>query len=198
MTKALAAIEASGASRIHVDVMDGHFVPNLAFGPGVVERLRKETALSIDVHLMATEPHVLIPLFRHADRLTVHVEIGATLLAWAFAAIRVAGCDVGLALNPETPAEAVKPYLDSVSSILVMTVQPGRCGQPFRRDVLPKIEQIAAWRADRGLPFRLVVDGGINEATARECRKAGADTLVAGSAFFGAPDRRAFVENCTK
>lgn len=189
-----ASVEQLGLAWLHIDIMDGHFVPNLTFGPGTVAALRPRSALFFDVHLMLDEPHRYVEAFARAgaNQISIHLEPcydhAATL-----AHIQKLGCRRGLALNPGTPAEAVEPWLGSVDLVLVMTVQPGFGGQPFRPEMLPKVAQIDAWRRARRLDFRLEVDGGIDLANAPACRAAGADTFVAGTSFVGAPDHRAFL-----
>jgi len=182
-----------GLPWLHVDIMDGHFVPNLTFGPGTVAALRESSKLFFDVHLMLDEPDRFVEPFAAAGAslISIHIE-PAYDHAGTLARIRKLGCQCGLVLNPATPAEAVAPLLRSVDLVLVMTVQPGFGGQSFRRDMLPKLRQIDAWRRDRALPFRLEVDGGIDLATGAECRTAGADTFVAGTSFFGAPNPATF------
>jgi ribulose-phosphate 3-epimerase len=184
-----AVVERLGLPWIHLDIMDGHFVPNLTFGPGLVAALRQSSKLFFDVHLMLDEPHRYIEPFARAgaSQISIHIEPAYDHAA-TLARIHRLGCQNGIALNPGTPADAVEPFLGSVDLVLVMTVQPGFGGQPFRRDMLPKIAQIAAWRRERGLAFRLEVDGGIDLSTAAECRAASADTFVSGTSFFGAPD----------
>lgn len=195
----LAAIETAGLEWVHLDIMDGHFVPNLTFGPQTVKALRPLSKLFFDVHLMLDNPDAFIDAFADAgaDQITVHVEpeypIEATLR-------RIAdhGCKRGIVLNPDTPAEAAKPFLAACDIVLLMTVQPGFGGQSFRCDVLPKIETLANWRDELGLRYRLEVDGGIDLQTAADCLSRGVDTLVAGTAFFKAEDRVAFNSAITR
>ncbi len=184
-----ALVERLGLPWIHLDIMDGHFVPNLTFGPGLVAALRQSSKLFFDVHLMLDEPQRYIEPFARAgaSHISVHIEPDYDH-ADTLARIHSLGCQNGIVLNPGTPADAVEPFLGSVNLVLVMTVQPGFGGQSFRRDMLLKIAQIAAWRRERGLAFRIEVDGGIDLATAAECRAVSADTFVSGTSFFSAPD----------
>lgn len=179
---------------LHCDIMDGHFVPNLSFGPETLAALRRAgIRLFFDTHLMLAEPHKYIEPFAKAgaNLISIHIEPSYDHRA-TLARVRELGCQCGLVLNPGTPAGAIESLLGEVDLVLVMTVQPGFGGQSFRRDMLPKIRQIAAWRQERALSFRLEVDGGIDLATAAECRSAGADTFVAGTSFFRAADKPAF------
>ena len=185
---------------LHCDIMDGHFVPNLSFGPETLAALRRAgSKLFFDTHLMLSEPHRYIEPFAKAGSslISIHIEPAYDHAA-TLARIRDLGCQCGIVLNPGTPAEAVEPLLAQVDLVLVMTVQPGFGGQSFRRDMLPKLSQIDAWRKKRSLNFRLEVDGGIDAINAADCRAAGADTFVAGTSFFKAADKASFAATFAK
>ena len=188
-------VEDLGLERIHLDIMDGHFVPNLSFGPQTIAALRPGSKLFFETHLMLDEPHRYIEPFVKAgsNLISIHIEPAYDHAA-TLTRIRALGCQTGLVLNPGTPASAVTALLAQVDLVLVMTVQPGFGGQPFRRDMLPKLRELADWRRTYGQKFRLEVDGGIDLATAAECHAAGADTFVAGTSFYRAADRAAFVK----
>lgn len=189
-----------GLPWLHCDIMDGHFVPNLSFSPETLAALRRAgIALFFDTHLMLDEPHRYIEPFAKAgaNSISIHIEPDYDHAA-TLARIRQLGCQCGIVLNPGTPASAVEPLLAHVDLVLVMTVQPGFGGQSFRRDMLPKLQQLDTWRRQRNLGFRLEVDGGIDLETAGECRAAGADTFVAGTSFFRAADRSAFADAFAK
>lgn len=178
---------ASETDWLHVDIMDAHFVPNLTIGPPVVKSLRKHTGVFFDCHLMMTSPGDYLQAFRQAgaDGCTVHVEVGDT--AELLAEAKKLGLRAGLAVNPETPYEAVDPFLDQADLILCMTVHPGFGGQSFIEDVVPKVARVRAELDRRGLSAELEVDGGIDEETAPTVVRAGARVLVAGSAVFDTP-----------
>ena len=189
----VATIAATGLSWVHVDIMDGHFVPNLSFGPATVQALRRGSSLFFDVHLMLDNPHRYVEAFAKAGAslISIHIEPDYDVTG-TLRRIRELGCQAGIVLNPDTPASAIDPVLGEVDLVLAMTVNPGFGGQSFRTDVLPKIAAIDARRRERGWTFRMEVDGGIDLANAPQCRAAGTDTFVAGTSFFKAQDRLAF------
>jgi len=188
------AVAALGLKWIHLDIMDGHFVPNLTFGPETLAALRRAgSQLFFDTHLMLDEPHRFVEPFARAgaNLISIHLEPAYDHAA-TLARIRALGCQCGIVVNPDTPAAAIEPLLASIDLVLVMTVQPGFGGQKFRDEMMPKLRQIDGWRQQRGLTFRLEVDGGIDLPNAATCRAAGADTFVVGTSFFRAPDQAAF------
>lgn len=189
LAEEIRAVEAGGADWIHVDVMDGRFVPNITIGPVVVEAVREATKLPLDVHLMIEEPERYVGDFVRAGAATVGVQVEACRhLHRVLGQIREAGARASVVLNPGTPAGAIEPVLGDVDQVLVMTVNPGFGGQKFIASMLPKIETIREWIDERGLDVALEVDGGVGVETIARAAAAGADVFVAGTAIFGAPD----------
>ena len=188
------AIEAAGADWLHLDIMDGHFVPNISFGPGLVKALRPHCALPFDVHLMIAPADPYLAAFAEAgaDLISLHPEAGPHLHR-SLQTIRSLGKQAGVVLNPATSETAVEHVLDLVDLILVMTVNPGFGGQSFLEGQLPKIERLRRMIERTGRDIALEVDGGVTAATAPLCLSAGADALVAGTAVFGKPDYAAAI-----
>jgi len=189
------AIERAGADWVHVDVMDGRFVPNITIGPVVVEAVKRATTLPLDVHLMIVEPERYVGDFAKAGAATIGVQVEASPhLHRTLAQIREAGARACAVLNPSTPATAVEPVLGDLDQILVMTVNPGFGGQSFIHSMLPKIEQLRRWIDTRRLPVTLEVDGGVKPGVIGDAARAGATAFVAGTAVFGQPDYRVAIE----
>lgn len=188
--KEIKEVEQGGADYIHIDVMDGHFVPNITMGPLVVEAIRPITKLPLDVHLMIQEPDRYIADFAKAgaDFISVHAE-ACPHLHRTIQYIRQSGVKPGVALNPSTSLEAVKHVLHMVDLVVIMTVNPGFGGQSFIEEMLPKISELKGIIHEQGLDIEIEVDGGINPVTAQRCREAGADVFVAGSAVYGKENR---------
>lgn len=183
-------VEKAGADLIHVDVMDGHFVPNITIGPLVVDSIRPITKLPLDCHLMIENPDQYIEAFAKAgsDYITVHVE-ACRHLHRTVHLIKSFGVKAGIVLNPATPIEWIEPILSDVDMVLLMTVNPGFGGQKFISSVLPKIKRVREMADEKGLELEIEIDGGVNEETAPLCIEAGATILVAGSAVFNQSDR---------
>ena len=190
------SIKENGGDWVHIDVMDGHFVPNITIGIPVVKSLRAVTDLPLDVHLMIDRPIRYVEDFviAGADWLTLHIEADTREnTVAALKTIRSLGCKAAISLKPGTPAEAAKPFLELVDMILVMTVEPGFGGQKFMADMMPKLKTLRAWLDEVNPGCILEVDGGINSETGRVCVANGAQALVAGNAFFRAENRAAFI-----
>ena len=184
-------VEQAGADWLHLDIMDGHFVDNISFGPAVVAIARKHTSLPLDVHLMIQRPDHYIPRFAEAGAatITVHVEPEAKHdVAATLAQIRLAGCRAGLTLNPATPFSALEPHLPNIDLLLIMTVHPGFGGQAFRPEMMEKVKRARDWKHAQNPALPIEVDGGINAETAKLCVEHGANVLVAGTSVFRSDD----------
>lgn len=188
-------VEAGGADYIHVDVMDGHFVPNITIGPLIVEAIRPVTSLPLDVHLMIDNPDTYIDVFADAgaDIISIHVE-AAPHLHRTIQTIKQRGIKAGVVLNPATPIEHIQHVLEDIDLVLFMTVNPGFGGQKFIPGVLPKINALSNIIQQKNLSIEIEVDGGINEETAQLCMEAGATILVAGSAIYNRENRKEAIE----
>jgi ribulose-phosphate 3-epimerase len=178
----------AGADWLHLDVMDGHFVDNLSFGPALVEAIAGIAEVPLDVHLMIERPdHFYSRFTPHVDNVTIHIEPSYDV-AGTLRAIRAEGCTAGLAISPPTDFGRVEPYLDQIDLLLVMTVNPGFGGQSFLRETMAKVARADKIRSERNLDFHIEVDGGINPETAAVARREGANVMVAGTTIFRAPD----------
>ena len=185
----LKRMEACGADMLHIDVMDGHFVPNITLGAPIVKCIRKSSTLPFDVHLMISDPYKYIPDFVNAgsDIITFHAEADSDIEK-TIDLILASGKKAGLSVKPKTPVEAVYPYLDKLSMVLVMTVEPGFGGQSFMEDMMPKVSAVRSEIDRRGLDVDIQVDGGINKDTISIAAKAGANVFVSGNAIFSSDD----------
>ena len=189
-------VEKGGAHMLHIDVMDGHFVPNISFGACVMQSLRPRTDLFFDVHLMISDPLTYAKDFAKAgaDMITFHYEADSDPQE-TINEIRDLGLKVGMAIKPGTDVKVLNPFLPQLDMALVMTVEPGFGGQKFMTDMMPKVEYLRNWANENHKALWIQVDGGIAASTAKTVADAGADVLVAGSAVFGAPDRQEAIEN---
>ena len=190
-------LERNGADWVHVDIMDGIFVPNISIGIPVVQALRPVTDLPLDVHLMIDRPIRYVEQFvkAGADWLTIHVEADQPQnILDTLDKIHALGCKAAISLKPRTPAEVAIPYLEKCDMILVMTVEPGFGGQKFMADMMPKVAQLREWMEDINPDCLIEVDGGVDSVTHTVCKESGANVLVAGSAYFKAEDKAAFVK----
>lgn len=189
LSSELKRMEACGADMLHIDVMDGHFVPNITLGAPIVKCIRKSSTLPFDVHLMISDPYKYIPDFVNAgsDIITFHAEADSDIEK-TIDLILASGKKAGLSVKPKTPVEAVYPYLDKLSMVLVMTVEPGFGGQSFMEDMMPKVSVVRSEIDRRGLDVDIQVDGGINKDTISIAAKAGANVFVSGNAIFSSDD----------
>lgn len=197
MERDIRLLKETGADWVHMDVMDGIFVPNISFGFPLIQAVRPLTDLPLDVHLMIDRPLRYVERFvkAGADWLTIHIEADQPQNTLeALDKIRALGCKAGIVLKPKTPAEAAAPYLDKCDLVLVMTVEPGFGGQKFMADMMPKLRKLRSMLDEVNPSCLLEVDGGVDEDTCTVCKENGADVLVAGSAYFKAADRKAFVK----
>lgn len=199
LEKEIKSIEQSNVDYIHIDVMDGHFVPNLTFGPDIVAQIKRVTNIPLDVHLMINHPEKYIETFASvgADILTVHYE-ACDQLDEVLSLIRRHGCKPGLAIKPTTNIESIKKYLDKVSLVLQMTVEPGFGGQTFIEDTLENLQVLDQYRSNHHLSYMIEVDGGINNITGKVCVNAGTDILAVGSYYINALNREKAIQELKK
>jgi len=192
-------IEQGGADYVHIDVMDGHFVPNITIGPLIVEAIKPITTLPLDVHLMIENPDQYIPAFAKAGAsiISVHEE-ACTHLHRTIQLIKSHGVKAGVVINPGTPLVMIQEIMSEVDLVLLMSVNPGFGGQSFIDKTVPRIEKLARWRTENNQSFEIQVDGGVNLETAKRCKDAGADVLVAGSAIFNQSDRKQAIQAIIK
>ncbi|EFQ57016.1 ribulose-phosphate 3-epimerase [Streptococcus downei F0415] len=185
----LKRIDETSADYVHIDIMDGQFVPNISFGADVVASLRKHSKLVFDCHLMVVEPERYVDAFAQAgaDIMTIHVE-AIQHIHGALQKIKKAGLKAGVVINPGTPVSALEPILNLVDQVLIMTVNPGFGGQAFIPEMLEKVKKVATWREEAGYNFDIEVDGGVDDKTIKACKDAGANVFVAGSYLFKADD----------
>ncbi|MGT2893691.1 ribulose-phosphate 3-epimerase [Streptococcus downei] len=185
----LKRIDETSADYVHIDIMDGQFVPNISFGADVVASLRKHSKLVFDCHLMVVEPERYVDAFAQAgaDIMTIHVE-ATQHIHGALQKIKKAGLKAGVVINPGTPVSALEPILNLVDQVLIMTVNPGFGGQAFIPEMLEKVKKVATWREEAGYNFDIEVDGGVDDKTIKACKDAGANVFVAGSYLFKADD----------
>jgi ribulose-phosphate 3-epimerase len=196
LNNCLQVVEQAGCDYVHFDVMDGHFVPNLTFGAPLIRNAREHTSLPFDVHLMVTDPADYVEQLAGLDIQILSFHIEAVRFApRLISLIREHGMRPSVAINPQTPLTAIEQVLPLVGNVLAMSVDPGFAGQAFIEQVYAKIESLADYREEHNLVFTIQVDGGVNEANARELAEIGADIVVAGKAFFGCDDPRAFASS---
>jgi len=183
----------AGVDLIHLDVMDGHFVPNISFGPAFCSAISRSTDLPVEAHLMVTHPAGLIAAFADAGASWINLHVESQGVDEALFLAESKGLRTGLVLKPRTPVDDVERHLEALDMVMVMTVEPGFAGQEFLEDMLPKIEALRDIREREGLDFTIAVDGGVNLKTGPRCIRAGAEFLAVGSAFFKSEDRKEFV-----